>query len=158
MMRPPRPRLDPSPQVTLLHHLKNVQTSTTTTTTILSFTQSTSNMAAAVMMWNMKKTYNRTSNENDPVHRVAFFNPKKSLDTPLRLDTSVVSPLFTPSELEERTILCFVKKSNILTDVAKAFREWKAQHASCFVAPVPIMNSPTIEDNAAKRVCGEKRH
>ena len=77
----------------------------------------------------------------DPVNQVRFFNPKHDVNTAFPLHAKRFSPLFSPTEFVEVTMLVFCRVPRHSEVVAEAFRIWKEVNLRHHSEQIPCINS-----------------
>jgi HD superfamily phosphohydrolase len=79
---------------------------------------------------------------DDPISHVSFYNPKTNPNEAFRLPPSRQSPLFSPSDFAEKSMLVVVRDDDYVDVVMEAFQAWKARYRTILSTPVPSFNSP----------------
>ena len=83
-------------------------------------------------------------NPDDPINKVAFYNPKVSTKA-FHLPRDRVSPLFSPSQFGEKSLVVLSRvnsKQGPHRDIiSAAFEEWRTRNASLFSTGVPVYNN-----------------
>jgi HD superfamily phosphohydrolase len=83
-----------------------------------------------------------TGRPDDPVSHVSFYNPKSNPNVAFRLPLARQSPLFSPSDFAEKTVLVVVRDGAYRDSVMGAFAAWKARYRAILTTTVPTFNSP----------------
>lgn len=105
----------------------------------------------------VKITYGSSDSEgnpDDPINNVTFYNPKSSGNNAFRLPRARQSPLFSPSEFGEKSIIVMVRNREFAKTAGVAFQKWRDAHTRNLGVEVPTYNlSPNNQQSgrAAKR-------
>lgn len=100
-------------------------------------------MSESIIVDFVKITYGSSDSEgnpDDPINNVTFYNPKSSGHQAFRLPKARQSPLFSPSEFGEKSIIVMVRDRQYAPIAAKAFQLWREAHTRNLGVEVPVYN------------------
>lgn len=100
-------------------------------------------LEAALIVDFVKITYGSSDSEgnpDDPINNVTFYNPKSAGDRAFRLPRARQSPLFSPSEFGEKSVIVIVRDDELAPTAAVAFGKWRAMHTRSLGVEVPVYN------------------
>jgi HD superfamily phosphohydrolase len=96
----------------------------------------------AVFVSKLKIVYGSSGSQpGDPVDHVRFYNPKQSQYEAFPLPPKRFSPLFTPTEFVEETILVFTRDPELREQAWNAFKAWKNHTLKNHAEAVPSINA-----------------
>jgi hypothetical protein len=90
-------------------------------------------------------------NPDDPINHVTFYNPKSSTKCAFRLPKERVSPLFSPSEFGEKSVIFIVRQRALAAAASKAFELWKDGYMRNLGVAVPNFNQSPGKPMMGKR-------
>jgi hypothetical protein len=90
-------------------------------------------------------------NPDDPINHVSFYNPKSSTKCAFRLPKERVSPLFSPSEFGEKSVVLIVRQRSLAPAASKAFELWKDSYTRNLGVAVPNFNQSPGKPMMGKR-------
>lgn len=109
----------------------------------------------------VKITYGSSDSEgnpDDPINSVTFYNPKSSANKAFRLPRARQSPLFSPNEFGEKSIIVIVRNPEFSKAASVAFQKWRDAHARSLGVEVPVYNiSPNNHLSRAGKRAREER-
>jgi deoxynucleoside triphosphate triphosphohydrolase SAMHD1 len=109
----------------------------------------------------VKITYGSSDSEgnpDDPINSVTFYNPKSSGNNAFRLPRARQSPLFSPSEFGEKSIIVMVRNREFAKTASVAFQKWRDAHTRNLGVEVPVYNiSPNNQQSARGGAAAAKR-
>ncbi|CUG87238.1 Hypothetical protein, putative [Bodo saltans] len=109
----------------------------------------------------VKITYGSSDSEgnpDDPINSVTFYNPKSSGNNAFRLPRARQSPLFSPSEFGEKSIIVMVRNREFAKIASVAFQKWRDAHTRNLGVEVPVYNiSPNNQLSARGGAAAAKR-
>ena len=79
-------------------------------------------------------------NPDDPINYVTFYNPKSSGKGAFKLPKERMSPLFSPSEFGEKSVVLIVRQRSLAAAASKAFERWKESYTRNLGVAVPTFN------------------
>lgn len=90
-------------------------------------------------------------NPDDPINHVSFYNPKSSTMCAFRLPKERMSPLFSPSEFGEKSVVLIVRQRSLAAAASKAFEKWKDSYTRNLGVAVPNFNQSPGKPMMGKR-------
>lgn len=103
----------------------------------------------------VKITYGSSDSEgnpDDPINNVTFYNPKSSVNRAFKLPKTRVSPLFSPSEFGEKSVIVLVRDKELAPAATAAFNRWKELQTRNLSVDVPVYNLSPGRPLMAKRM------
>lgn len=100
-------------------------------------------MQKALIVQFIKITYgssDSSGNPDDPINHVSFYNPKTRPDHAYHLPNTRLSPLFSPMEFGEKSILFIIRDDSVLEAAVKAVEKWKQNQTRHLMVAVPVYN------------------
>lgn len=91
----------------------------------------------------VKITYGSSDSEgnpDDPINNVTFYNPKSSTPQAFKLPRARQSPLFSPTEFGEKSVIIIVRDREYTALVCAVFSKWREHQTRNLGVEVPVYN------------------
>lgn len=102
----------------------------------------------------VKITYGSSDSEgnpDDPINSVTFYNPKSHGHHAFRLPKARQSPLFSPSEFGEKSLIVMVRDREFAKIAGVAFQKWRDAQVRNLGVEVPVYNlSPNNQSSQSR--------